>query len=516
MEPAPRERARWATEPFIMGAAEQFARLREWLLRVPYTEAALCSRANVKSIGMLTSVDSGRAAFAKLDTVQSLLVQLFLDGSHISWDVVRDLLSPAELATLTDLGLIQSSFANAANCVGTIALIPTESILLASDRLTKMESVGDGLPPDLVYSPLTAESRGFVQMMPRVPCGDYLEMCAGTGVAALLAAKHFAGHAYSADITERCTRFARFNAALNGLENFTAVQGDLYEPVKGKQFDVITAHPPYVPAESTEMIFRDGGADGEQITRGIIGGLPEYLKPGGLFYVHCMLTERSVDTIEQRLRRMLGPEEEEFDVLVFRGGSLDAKIHQAGQLAAGRISSAAHARQREYFTKVGIERFVDTHAIIQRRTTARPVVTRRRALTDETRAEDLIWFTRYASATVTWRTGNRHRLLDARPRALPMTELSVRSHLQGGAWTRTATTIATRAPFAAETACPEWFPDLLRRCNGVSTAREHLARLRADGVVPPTTTDDDFADLIADLADAPYVELQDFPIPNRD
>jgi ubiquinone/menaquinone biosynthesis C-methylase UbiE len=40
--------------------------------------------------------------------------------------------------------------------------------------------------------------------MPRTPA-SYLEMCAGTGIAALHAAKHFAGHAYSADITERST-----------------------------------------------------------------------------------------------------------------------------------------------------------------------------------------------------------------------------------------------------------------------------------------------------------------------
>jgi methylase of polypeptide subunit release factors len=440
-------------------------------------------------------------------------VQLFIDGRHVPWQTVRGLLSPMELSLLTDLGLVQSSVANPANCVGSIALFPSERLFVASDRLTKMEVIGEGLPADLVYTPLSAETRKFIELMPRVPCDDYLDMCAGTGIAALLAAKGFARHAYSADITERCTRFARFNAALNGLTNFTALQGDLWAPVKGMQFDVIAAHPPYVPAEATHMVFRDGGLDGEQITRGVVAGLSDHLKPGGLFYLDCMMTDRASDPIERRVRRMLGPGEDEFDVLVYRGGYVETKVYQANQLAAGRATPEALARQREFFVRAGIESFVEVHALIQRRTSARPVATRRHTVTEATRAEDLVWFTAYAGAMMASRIRDTEWLLNTRPRALPLTEMRVRSVLRDGVWTDVTTTISTNAPFAAETTCPAWFPDLLSRCNGVTTARQHLARLRADGVVPPTATDADFAQLIRELADAPYIELDEFPRP---
>jgi SAM-dependent methyltransferase len=350
--------------------------------------------------------------------------------------------------------------------------------------------------------------------MPRVECGDYLEMCAGTGIAALLAAKHFAAHAYSADITERSTRFARFNAALNDLANFTAVEGDLYEPVAGKMFDIITAHPPYVPAESTEMVFRDGGADGEQITRRIIAGLPEHLRPGGLFYLDCAMTDRGADPVEERVRRMLGPEEEEFDVVVFRSGLIDAKVYQAGELAAGRMSPAAFTRQKEFFKRVGISRLVGVHVMIQRRVAPRSVVTRHHTLADATRAEDLLWFVRYSSATVEWGADEIQRLLDTPLRALPQMELRVRSALEDGRWRPVATVIGTTRPFAVETQCPTWFPDLLARCDGRTTAREHLTRLRGEGAVPTSTSDEDFAQLIRELADVPLVELHDFPLPD--
>jgi len=55
----------------------------------------------------------------------------------------------------------------------------------------------------------------------------------------------------------------------------------------------------------------------------------------------------------------------------------------------------------------------------------------------------------------------------------------------------------------------------LARCDGRATAREHLARLRAEGAVPATVTDDDFAELIRELADVPLLELNDFPLPDR-
>ncbi len=514
--PAAEERvpSRWATEPFVMGTPEQFARLRNWLAAVGYTELELCTAAKVPWLGRMLALESpSRTVFKTPSDPQSLLVQLFLDGQHVPWTTVRAVLSPEGLSVLTELGLLQSALGNAADCVGTVALFPTENLYVVSDRLTGVQASGIGSPPDVVYTPLTAETRHFTMMMPRVPCADYLEMCAGTGIAALIAAKQFAGQAYSADITERSTRFARFNAALNDIPNFVAVQGDLYAPVAGKQFDVITAHPPYVPAESTQMVFRDGGADGEQITRGIIAGLHEHLKPGGLFFLDCMLTDRASDPTEQRLRRMLGPEEDEFDVVVFRSGIMNAKQYQANQLAEGRLAPEALVRQRDFFKRAGIEHLVGVQVIIQRRTSPRAVVSRHHTVSEHTSADDLLWLVRYSSETVEWGTDEARRLLDMPLTAIPNTEVQVRSVLRDGGWSTVATTVGTNKPFAIEAPCPPWFPGLLARCDGVVTAREHLARLRAAGVVPATTSDDDFVQLIRELADVPLLELRDFPLP---
>ena len=132
-----------------------------------------------------------------------------------------------------------------------------------------------------------------------------------------------------------------------------------------------------------------------------------------------------------------------------------------------------------------------------------------------TRAEDIRWFLGYLSATVEWGDEENRRLLDSRVRAFPDTELRVTSLLRDGVWTEAGNVIETNAPFPSSSACPRWFPSLLARCNGAATVREHLAWLRAEGVVPATTSDDEFAQLIRELADVPYFELDLFPLPER-
>ena len=47
------ENARWVTEPFVAGSPEQFARLREWLIGVGYTEPVLSGKANVRTTAHL-------------------------------------------------------------------------------------------------------------------------------------------------------------------------------------------------------------------------------------------------------------------------------------------------------------------------------------------------------------------------------------------------------------------------------------------------------------------------------
>ncbi len=123
-----------------------------------------------------------------------------------------------------------------------------------------------------------------------------LDLCTGTGAIALGIGNVLKDSlVYGVDISEKAISIAKENAELNGIKNVIFLQGDLFEPFKGKdmQFDIITANPPYIKTDDIndlEPEVRDweplealnGGEDGLKFYRIILTEAPTYLKKGGL------------------------------------------------------------------------------------------------------------------------------------------------------------------------------------------------------------------------------------------
>jgi methylase of polypeptide subunit release factors len=510
--------SRWTGEPFGMGTSAEFDRLRALFVRVGFTEPQLCQDAGAASMYEFPAMSTERLVFRDLTDARAVFVRLFLDGENVAWSVVRSVLPAEDLAAVEALGLLRDAGGNPDECKATVALYPTEGVYVASDRHTALDSTTETPPADIVYSAMTAETHRFMELMPREPCGAFLELCSGSGIAALVAASRFATHAWAVDITERSTRFARFNAALNGLTNLTALEGDLYVPLAespghGGTFDRIVAHPPYMPAFETEMVYRDGGEDGEQITRRIIAGLGDHLRPGGQFYCDCMMTDRTDAPLQQRMRDMLGPPAPEFDVVLGQVSTLDPIHYYADRARKGQGTFEGVARRNEAFSRLGIEQFVETLILLQRQATKRPVVTTRRALTGLTTAADFQWLLHWLTTTAAWGDGRTRRLLDSRPRTLPRTEVRSRSTLHDGGWRMVQCMVVTLAPFAVEATCPTWVPTLLVWCDGHMTAREHLQHLKDARLVPDDAAEETFAGMIQLLVDSALVEIEEFPLP---
>jgi release factor glutamine methyltransferase len=124
------------------------------------------------------------------------------------------------------------------------------------------------------------------------PGGSVLELCAGTGLAAIMAARAHGGRATTVDVSRRAQLTARLNGLLNGVP-VSARRGDLLDPVAGETFDLIVSNPPYVPAASDELPGRgparawDAGRDGRAFLDRICAQAPAFLAPGGvLLLIH--------------------------------------------------------------------------------------------------------------------------------------------------------------------------------------------------------------------------------------
>jgi Methyltransferase small domain len=178
------------------------------------------------------------------------------------------------------------------------------------------------------------DSRFLARSTSRRPVRSALDLCTGSGIHALLAAAH-SQRAVAVDINPRAVCCARFNAEASGVTNLEVFAGDLFEPVQGERFDLITANPPFVPSPVDAIRFRDGGHSGEEIQKRIVEGLPRHLAPGGMAQVVTELGEREGEPIVNRLREWLD------------GAPMDIHVLRLNEYSATKYA-IGHAKGDDY------------------------------------------------------------------------------------------------------------------------------------------------------------------------
>lgn len=136
------------------------------------------------------------------------------------------------------------------------------------------------------------------------PRAKVLDVCTGSGAVAIAAAIRGVREATAIDLHRLSAWTARFNARVNGVR-VRALHGDLFEPVAGERFDLITANPPYVPSppdipgEKGDRAW-NAGSDGRAIIDRLIDGLPDHLTADG----RVLIVQSSVTGTSETLARL--------------------------------------------------------------------------------------------------------------------------------------------------------------------------------------------------------------------
>ncbi len=139
---------------------------------------------------------------------------------------------------------------------------------------------------------------------------DVLDLCCGSGAVGISLAKICSNVKVTAtDISAEAVKTAEANAEdLRVKVRF--LTGDMFEPVKGRKFDMIVSNPPYIRTNMISILQEevkdheplnalDGGRDGLDFYRTIVEKAADFLKPEGF-----LLMEIGHDQGED-LRKML-------------------------------------------------------------------------------------------------------------------------------------------------------------------------------------------------------------------
>ncbi len=271
----------------------------------------------------------------------ALAIDLFLLQAELPASEHCRLFDPFDRDVLSRAGVLEIDGEGVARARA--SLFPVGERLVFSDHMwPELPHPGLSTVPYNQVMFVGPDSRHLARCTSRRPVRAALDLCTGSGIQALLAAAH-AERVVAVDVSPRAADCVRFNARALGIGNLEVAVGDLFAPVDGEQFDLITANPPFVPSPVDAVRFRDGGRSGEDIQKRIVAGLPRHLAPGGIAHIVTELGERDQEPLADRFREWL--DGAPIDIHLLRLGG-----HSATKYAIGHAKGDTYA---DFLSSVG-------------------------------------------------------------------------------------------------------------------------------------------------------------------
>jgi len=212
------------------------------------------------------------------------LLRVFVEGLAIESDaIVRAV--PDLVDSLCEEGFLERT---PDGLRSTIRITRWRGLLIAHDS-----PPGVRIQRDIVLRP-SPTTRTVAALTVRRRCRRALDVGTGCGALALLCAAT-ADEVVATDVNPRALWFADLNARLNGIDNVRCEEGDLFEPVNGEQFDLVTANLPFVVSPRTDYLFRDGVRRGTaDISERAVADASKVLAPDGFasLLVNWVVTDR--------------------------------------------------------------------------------------------------------------------------------------------------------------------------------------------------------------------------------
>lgn len=351
-------------QPFTFSRGDGFQRLRQVFDAAGYSNEGVAERLGIGDARSFSQQSMTRLLQATEQcTPLDVLIRLFLIGSTLDKNHVEKAARPMSLQEWAEAGLIEVRGQSAS---GRLEILPYEGIRVAFDQ---PRGIKTGLAEDYVMG-IGSSTLTLGNLTVRRPSSASLDLGTGCGFLAFLAASH-SQQVTAIDRNPRAVRLARFNAELNGLSNVECLEGDLFEPVAGRKFDLVVSNPPFVISPETRYIYRDSGMKGDEITRKIVRRVPEFLTESGFCQILCNWAHLRGQDWRQRLGEWF--EQLGCDAWVMRSDTLEAEAYASKWIRHTERDDDAGFERRyqqwtDYYRREGIEAVSGGLITMRRRT----------------------------------------------------------------------------------------------------------------------------------------------------
>jgi SAM-dependent methyltransferase len=239
------------------------------------------------------------------DPVDTLL-DLFIDGNPVAVDQLQTNFSSAFVDNAVEMRLAEK---NGRFLESKVSLFPCYGKYIVTDRAAKNTSVNQVMwlwGESFLLGGLVNRSHQRKRA---------IDLGTGSGVHAVLASNH-CREVIAVDINPRAIEFAKFNAALNGIDNIEFVLSDLFNSVE-QTCDLLVANPPYAPDSAAVAgdNFWSGGLEGTDLLRRIVEAIPSKLDTGGVCHINALFPNPRGTTIREHFDRWLGGTLRGYEVL---------------------------------------------------------------------------------------------------------------------------------------------------------------------------------------------------------
>ena len=501
-----------ACEPFPLRVCEEehFARVRSYFREAQYTEASLCRILGLSELKNFAELDSKQISLRRDGPPQLLLlVKLFFLMLPVSARDLEDQ-EPAEflqsLMTLDLLRLLEGLDGEGRitrSYSSPVWLYPVQDLLIVSDQGKDSRQA--------VFPALGELTNRFLRLLETASSPSALDLCSGSGIAGLLLSRRCQRVAAS-DISERAVHFARFNCLLNSCKNVEIIQSDFYSALDRETFDLIVAHPPYVPSLSNNVVWRDGGETGENAICQIVEGLVHFLRPGGTFLSACAGFDTETQHFEERVRGWLGAAHLEFEIIF----AVRSEIRPRRlALDLTEVSPELEVKDirtlEECFKSIGACRHLNGALYIFRKlagiSSKQEPITLRTRLSPISDAASFAWIRRWLQFRN--EPDSRQKLRWMKPRISSQLQMRVTHVVKSGALVPTDYILASGRPFLAETLVEPGMVKILEEFNGQRTIEELFELGRLKSMVPETLDFDNFLEFCAKMIERGYAEIDD-------